>query len=364
MRIGVITLEAGHNYGGILQCYATMRQLQKYGHDVEFLRVVPKNGGRLEYIKSIFATRSLKSLFSLKKSGFVFSPEESQEMTEVFDGFRSRYMKLSPLQTAETVGDYAQANYDAVLIGSDQTWAGLYNRNNAVFIGWKPVFKGKRLSYACCSPYSKLADAKRKHELAGYLNKFDYISVRDSNTQKLIRSIIGRDVDIVPDPTELSMFEEFVNIPRVIEGDYILTYVLGDEIKGGHKVAFAKIKEQYGDIPVIGVKTANLSTGVHAVADKMMDRLTPEQWVNLIYHAKAIYTDSFHAILFSMKYHKPFLAYYVLAVRSSRLKYLRAKYNTTNIVSSVDEIKPLEVVNNAPVDTTFFDKIMKDNGML
>lgn len=364
MRIGVITIEAGHNYGGILQCYAFMKQLQSYGHDVEFLRVYPHSYGLIDRVRSILATRNIFSLIFGKKSHAVFCQEESAEMTIVFDKFREEYMKLSPLQTYKTVGEYANNNYDAIIIGSDQTWAGLYNRNNAVFIGWQPKFKGIKMSYACCSPYKHIYDPIRKRQLSNFLKDFNYISVRDKNTQTLIKSIIGKNVDIVPDPTELRSFDEFVQDEPVIKGKYIVIYVLGDEIDGGHKLALDKLKTQFGNIPIIGIKTANSNTGVHMVSDHMMNSLTPQQWVNLIYNATAVYTDSFHAILFSLKFKKPFIAYYTLSVRASRLLYLKEKYKTNNIVSCANEISKAEVLNHKAINVSFFDEIMKNNGLL
>lgn len=363
MRIGVITLEAGHNYGGILQCYAFMKQLQSYGHDVEFLRVYPHSYGFIDKIQSILATRNIFSLIFGKKSNAAFSQEESAEMTIVFDKFRKDYMKLSPLQTYKTVGEYANNNYDAIFIGSDQTWAGLYNRNNAVFIGWQPQFKGIRMSYACCSPYNHIYDPIRKRQLSKFLSKFNYISVRDKNTQTLIKNITGKIVDIVPDPTELRSFDEFVQGEPVIKGKYIVVYVLGSEINGGHRQALDKLKTQFGDIPIIGIKTANSNTGVHAVSDHMMNSLTPQQWVNLIYNATAVYTDSFHAILFSLKFKRPFIAYYTLAVRASRLLFLKEKYKTDNIVSCASEITKAEVIDHKTINISFFDEMMKKNGL-
>ncbi len=363
MRIGVITIEGGHNYGGILQCYAFMKLLQIYGHDVEFLRVLPYTYGIIDYICSTLATRNIFSLLLGKRSHAILSKDECEEMTTVFDEFREKHMKLSPLQTYKDVGNYTNRHYDAIFVGSDQTWAGLYNRNNAVFIGWKPYFNGIRMSYGCCSPYDHIFDPFRKLELTKFLNAFNYISVRDVCTQKLIRSIIGRTVDIVPDPTELYEFKEFTETKPFVKGKYIVMYVLGDEIAGGHKKALDKIKEQYGNIKVIGVKTGNANTGVHAVADEMLNSLTPQQWVNLIYNSTAIYTDSFHAILFSLKYHKPFVAYYVLSVRASRLLFLKEKYKIRNIVSCANDITNLEVVHYPMIDISFFDKIMQDHGL-
>lgn len=357
MRIGVITIEAGTNYGAVLQCYAFQKILKDMGHEVEFLRVKPASVSHSTMLRARIAVATWKDVKQLfHRDTFVALPEEKSEMNRVFDAFREQYFHMSPILDKDTVGAYANAHYDTIIVGSDQVWTWLYNPNNSTFVGWKPEFKGCRMSYASCSAYSHLRDWRRKKEIASYLAKFDYISVRDNNTQSLIKSIIGKRVDIVPDPSELYEYEEFCVDKTPIEGPYIFVYVLGSEINGGHCLAIEKIRSQYGNIPVLGVKTANQMTGVHAIADVMLDNLTPQQWVNYLSKAKVVYTDSFHAILFSMKYAIPFVGYYKNLVRASRLLYLLQKYPEATIVDHSNKIGMVIVISGQKIG---IDPILK-----
>lgn len=360
MRIGVITVEAGTNYGAVLQCYAFQKILKDMDNDVEFLRVKPAPVSSLTLLRARLAVatwRDLKQLFH--RDTIVELPDEKKEMNIVFDAFREHFFQMSPILDKESVGDYANAHYDAIIVGSDQVWTWLYNPNNASFVGWSPEFKGRRMTYASCSAYSCLRDWRRKHQIAGFLSKFDYISVRDITTQKLIRNITGKEVDIVPDPSELYDYEEFRAFSPNIDAPYIFVYVLGSEINGGHKLAIEKIKRQYGELSVIGVKTANQLTGVHAIADAMLDNFTPQQWVSYLSHAKVVYTDSFHAILFSIKFGVPFVGYYKNTIRASRLLYLHQKYPEAMIVSDSGEINMITTIKGSKIGTSPINKMMR-----
>ena len=42
MKIGILTFHCAHNYGAVLQCYATQEFLHSKGYDVEVINYRPK----------------------------------------------------------------------------------------------------------------------------------------------------------------------------------------------------------------------------------------------------------------------------------------------------------------------------------
>lgn len=360
MRIGVITIEAGTNYGGILQCYAFQKVLKDKGHEVEFLRVKPAPVSRFMLLRARLAVATWKDIKQLfHRNTITEIPEEKSELTAVFDAFRERYFQMSPILDKDAVGEYANAHYDTIIVGSDQVWTWLFNPSNSTFVGWKPEFKGCRLSYASCSAYSNLRDSRRKKEIASYLAKFCYISVRDVTTQVLVRNITGKQVDIVPDPSELYDYHEFLSENRRISGSYIFAYILGSEIEGGHSLAIQKMREQFGSIPVIAVKIGSSICGINSIADQRPDNLTPQQWVSMLANATAVYTDSFHAVLFSLKFGVPFVAYYKDAIRASRMSFLQKKFPSCTIVSSAFEIGQIDSIKEGCNDNVLLEKLQE-----
>lgn len=142
----------------------------------------------------------------------------------------------------------------------------------------------------------------------------------------------------MPDPSLLYAFEEFQTAHIVPEHPYILTYILGDEIKGGHATALEKIRQTVGDLPIYAISIPGNNSDIHPLADKVYQALSPVEWVAMFRHATFVYTDSFHAIMFSLKFSVPFVAYYRNIVRSSRLQDLKNR-GIDSIYGSVEEMK-------------------------
>lgn len=348
MRIGILTFHRGNNYGGILQCYALQQVLKKLGHTVEVIDYRHNdNRGLVRKLYSKYSTADNIGEFLSSLSDFIcnhrtvpFDKALNDASIKEFDKFRSTYLNISKTLDSNTIGDYANAEYDLIITGSDQVWTSLFDDPMVYMIDLKPQFQGKRMSYAACSAHKNLRGSQR-NVVKGCLSKFDLITVRDSTTQQLVKNVLGKAPQIVPDPSLLYPYDEFKTQKQT--EPYILTYILGDEIEGGHDVALRKIKQQVGDLPVYAIVIPCNSRDITKYADKVFETLSPEQWVDMFYHARYVYTDSFHAIMFSLKFEKPFVAYYRNKIRSSRLIDLKNKginciYSNANEICNTSQI--------------------------
>ena len=342
MRIGILTFHRGNNYGAILQCYALQQVLKKLGHTVEVIDYCHNdNRGLVRKLYSKYSTADNIGGFLSSLSDFIckhrtvpFDKALNDASIKEFDKFRSTYLNISKPLDSNNIGDYANAEYDLIITGSDQVWTSLFDDPMVYMIDWKPQFQGKRMSYAACSAHKNLRGSQR-NVVKGCLSKFDLITVRDSTTQQLVKNVLGKVPQIVPDPSLLYPYDEFKTQKQT--EPYILTYILGDEIEGGHDVALRKIKQQVGDLPVYAIVIPCNSRDITKYADKVFETLSPEQWVDMFYHARYVYTDSFHAIMFSLKFEKPFVSYYRNKIRSSRLIDLK-KRGIDSIYSNANEI--------------------------
>ena len=122
------------------------------------------------------------------------------------------------------------------------------------------------------------------------------IGVREFAGAQIVRELTGRDVKVVLDPTMLqtakwwSEIEERPIIPGIdLEGPFCLKYVLGDD------TASAKIAERCGrdGLGLVDLTDIHLPVG-------------PAEFVWLIHHSALVCTDSFHATVFSLLFHRPF----------------------------------------------------------
>ncbi len=367
MKIGILTLHYGHNYGGVLQCYALQSYLTSQGHVVEIIDFVPTEQrsfitrvkGRLKTIgtpKDLINT--IRDCYNVTQNRNRVVANNKQQFNSIFDKFRADRLKLSARVDERNIATLAP-NYDAVIVGSDQVWTLLYSKSHTYFFDWIPQNSPcKIISYAACSAHS-FAKGNTRKVLGKYLSRFDKIGVRDKTSYELVKSIDQNlDPQIVIDPTALWDFKEFDNQEKNPNEEYIFTYILGTEIKGGHQKALSKIKSTVGDLKVISIILPESASNIESLSDEIVTDATPEQWVNYIRNAAFIYTDSFHGIMFSLKFRKRFLAYYANVIRASRLIDLKNRFPDISIVDNADS--PFELYEPQELNTDSSEAFLAD----
>lgn len=149
-----------------------------------------------------------------------------------------------------------------------------------------------------------------------------------------------------------------------IKEKYIFTYILGADIKEGNEKVIEEIKKIYGNIKVVAVGIPFAMSGglnFYPWADEVIYDAAPEDWLNYIKNAEFIYTDSYHGALFSMKFHKPFLAYYSEKNRAPRFMDLAERYNIDRyIVNTLEEAIEKESICKE-IDYTEIDKLIDEH---
>lgn len=341
MKIGVLTMNYAQNYGGVLQSYGLLKYLEKLEHDVEIINY--RNSG-VNSIGSIVSKmeRRLKSESKPAQNKLPKRPL-TEKYLQNFKDFKTNQLSYTSLTDENDISRIC-SDFDVVIVGSDQIWNDVYTNKLAYYFDWE--FSGKKIAYAACTILEQ-APASRRHKLKRLLNGFDKITVRDNNTANYVRGLINITPDLVVDPSCLHNYSEFIGA-NPIGKPYILTYILSGEISGSNRNAIQLIKQNMGDISVVSVCIPSVSVAAQSISDIMLEEATPIDWVNLFYHASFVYTDSFHGIMFSMKYQRPFIAYMKDGQRKSRLQDLIDRYNLGNIVTNVNQIP--QVLKNGIID--------------
>ena len=338
MKIGILTYHFGTNFGGQLQCYALSKVLESLGHNVVVVNYSPTrhNDNILQDVKS--ALRCLKSQRSVNATFAVLF--YSRGMRRAFHLFQSQHLNIGPSCELTNFAD-VYPNLDALVVGSDQVWAPAHHDSAAYFFNFKETFTGRKISYAPCCAINRVED-KNKEKISSLLVSFNAISARNIETQHFVKDLIGKEVPIVSDPTFLHSFEEFSS-PKVPKKKYILTYILGEEIIGGHKNVIEKIKKDYGDMPVYSINLTASKPHYFSWSDKTYHTLDPVDWVAFIKSASFLYTDSFHGVVFAMKFNIPFLAYYKERIRASRFIDLIERFNLKNIIDCANAVMNVDL---------------------
>lgn len=199
-------------------------------------------------------------------------------------------------------------NFSSVLVGSDQLWRPANIAGNFYTLNFVPEEINK-VAYATSFGLKSVRE-NQKEIAAAFLNRIQYLSSREESGVQIIRELTGRDAQLVCDPTLLLSHEEwerYVSHEPIIDGEYILMYLLGDNQQ--HRRYVKKLAEM-SHCKVVGVlHGAGYIHGDEKMVDEAPTDIGPFEFLNLVKHAKYICTDSFHGCVFATIFQRNFYVF-------------------------------------------------------
>ncbi len=306
--IGIITFHKYYNYGTALQAYALQNYISKHYSDcdVELIDYTVKN----EFVgKKLILTRIKRLSEYLKnfKKYYVLYRNRPYQIIkkQAFDVFFKESMVVSEngADTVEALPAICD-KYDAVMVGSDQTWNPFVSTKGVFLLEWLDGKKKKKLAYAPSIGISNLPDGYRERYKTA-LSDFKFLSCRERGGAEFLSELLGKNVEFVLDPTLLLKPEDWEEIatPIDIKEPYLLTYFLGDN-KSHRKAAERIAKEK--NLKIVALPVSHLE-----INNKNIKKMYggPGEFVSLIKNAAFVCTDSFHGTMFSINFHKDFMAF-------------------------------------------------------
>ena len=367
-KIGLLTFHYSNNFGGVLQCYALYKFLKLKGYETEVINYIHSNYKKQSILrgigirKNIFKSEMVDLVPSTLFKRILIKARYKKKISSKFNKFRESYMELSDEVDENSIISILY-KYDSIIVGSDQVWNPGRRKQKHYFLDFGEFFKGHKISYAADSTISEVESDHVAH-LSRALKEFHKISVRNDHTRLFVENLTGVKPPIVCDPTLLVSFSELVNKGKIRfnpEEKFILVYVLGRDINGSNKKLIKKIKEKYGYIKVYAIVIPTMKFNIPDYVDKVLYDLDPIEWLELFRKATFIVTDSFHGTLFSLKYHKPFIAYYAEKYRATRFIDLGKRYGIEGfIVNKVEDIDIKNSLDKTP-DYDRLDKLINEH---
>lgn len=307
--IGIITFHGSHNYGSVLQAYATQKLLTNLGYKSEIINFRMKS--QKEYYK-LYPTRyGIRTIIG----NVMLLPYHNNRKTRFvkFENFMKNRYVLSGIEL-ETYDDLktVASKYDIYLTGSDQIWSNripelVRSDLNYTGVYFLDFVKGdkKRISFASSVGEANEKDLADKAEL---LKKFSYLSTRETYGVNLLSKLTGKPVFKVLDPTLMISKEEWISIASkepLVKGKYIFLYTLRGVRKG---LAWGKHLSELGKRLNMKVICISPFFPVLTPGIKNIYNAGPEDFINLINNASLVFTDSFHGTAFSINLNKPFFS--------------------------------------------------------
>lgn len=314
MRIGILTYHRSLNYGAVMQSAALAEQL-KSRFPSEEVEIIDYSSAKMDrYYKMITVYRGKESAIHLGKR------------IEMYRAFKRGWKQL-PLSKERLSTDninrfeaWLGNRYDILITGSDAVWN--YSKRgipNPYFLSGKT--SAKRFSYAAScnglgiSSYDDITKEQRDY-LKDSFEKFEYIGVRDEQTEKLVHAVCPS-LQVYHNCDPSIMYGDLSGCDRTklvqkLKDKYgfdpnkpTIGFMLSN-LNGGFREEIAhRLKEKYGDkYQTVSLYSYNKYADIPYVSD-----LSPQEWSIIFGLFDLTISKYFHGTMFSLLNHTPVIAF-------------------------------------------------------
>lgn len=324
-KIGIITHYYGsRNIGGLLQSYAMCVALSKLEVKAEqicyrpvledpkirVLAVRLKVEQILHCPPKQLVKKITEKILKIKKETNAKEQRKIDLQWKRFKEFEKIIPHSQDIYTDTTLTKVNEI-YDAFVCGSDVIWHPGNLMHPAYYLQFADKNKLK-ISYA--ASMGRLPETvTEKKEFSNNIRNISYISVRERSTADYLKKTEDIDARVVLDPTLLLDAEEWMTLEKVEvvpKDPYVFCYFLGENEKSRENaVEFCKKRNlQMIYLPYIMGYARKADIALNQYGNGIYN-YGPEDVVALIHHAEYVFTESFHAVVFSTIYNKKFFAF-------------------------------------------------------
>lgn len=315
--IGLVTCYFHHNYGSMLQAYATEMIMRRMGLPYQTIAC----RAPIDYMEENKALYILKKLLigdwkmrigkmkieREKRRNPVFAKNWAVR-DAAFNRFAAESFHLSPLCKSRAELTAMADNYSAFLVGSDQLW-----RTDSVEHGYYTLEwvsdDIRKVAYSTSIGVKEVPWFQVKKNRR-FMNRFDFMALREQSACDLVKRLTGRDVQVVLDPTLLFNGDDWLKLQQagpLTKGKYIFCYLLGNN---PWQRDFIRKVRQRTRLKIVALQ--HLDEYIPAdegFADEAPYDVGPREFLNYIRNAEMVFTDSFHCSVFSILYKKQFFTF-------------------------------------------------------
>lgn len=307
-KVAIVSCYFKHNYGSMLQAYATQKILDDMGIENQTINIDNNidfsRGKKRYYLSQVLNFNFIKTKFGMvklkidkkfnKDLGYNISVRDKK-----YEQFKEKFRLTEPYSTYKELTKACKDNYRSVLVGSDQLWLPVNVVADYYTLNFVPEGVD-RVSFSTSFGISSVPE-KYKEAYKEFLKKIDYLSVREDAGKKIIKNLTGKEAALVCDPTLLFNKEEWMIIQqeeRFIKCKYIFCYFLGDNIE--HRKFAERLREKTG-YKIVSLNHCDEYVKYSDIfADEKPYNVGPAEFLNLIRNAEYVCTDSFHGTVFSL----------------------------------------------------------------
>lgn len=310
MKIGTISLNINapdFNYGAILHSWAFQQYLLKlsFVDGVEIIDyTMPKLEGQFLKYPALHSLIHFHLKDALRKAIRAYKHAKRYDK---FQKFIKEHMIISSKPYTQSSLNKADLQYDTVICESDVIWSPGFSGGHfdkSFFLALDSMKKCTRIAYAPSMANGDL-NHDQEQELIELLPNLDAISCRESYEKEILQQYTNKEVTHVLDPVMLLEKEDYDAITgeRPVKERYLLIYLPVDDNKKLRYYA-AEYAKKY-ELKIVEITTTlKDKAGIVTLTTAGI-----EEFLACLKYADCIFTNSFHAICFSIIYNKNFYAF-------------------------------------------------------
>ena len=343
MKVGILTFNSAHNYGGVLQAYALQTHLESLGLEVEIInyrkpaidRVYDPYRAKGSRFALLRKYRKLKKIREVKRNH-----AWKVEKYETFENFINNTLNVTEPYTTTRQLQKANLDHDVLIAGSDQIWnTDLTKDFDAAYFLEFGRKDARRISYAASIGNDHIEE-KFQVFFKRYLNNLDFISCREESMKAILGPFTERPLHRTIDPTLLLGKEDYdkLKIDSQYKGqDYIYVHFIGSDDR------LIKVAEEMSarlNLPIIHNRTEGFFSNELAY----LYRESPERLLSIVDNARYIVTNSFHLTVFALIYERDFVTI-PHTCRPGRMNQLLGLVGLENhLIADVNHLPPLDTL--------------------
>lgn len=359
MKIGILTHPLGTNYGGLLQNFALQKVLVDLGHSPVTLDYIHHDSTKVKIFS--VAKRLVRNLAGERVPVRVWpTGREAKIISQYSDIFIKSHINTTRQVDFSELSKLKDEHFDALVVGSDQVWRGDRGHVERYFFSDFTDVAVPKIAYAASMGVDfwsfSDADTRRCKELA---KGFRAISVREDSAAKLCKEHLDIDALCVLDPTlmvDKKTYEALTDSIPACGKHQMMVYILD---KSREKMETVEKAADY-----LGLEPHTVMADAHfyEVGPKHLSRCVfppVESWIAGFRDAQFVVTDSFHGMVFSVIFNKPFVV--IANNRRGRgrfLSFLGLLGLQDRLVDKWDEASK---ILNIPIDYNAVNQVVRQN---
>lgn len=308
LNIAILTWRL-YNFGTALQSYALYHWIRNNGMECKLIKyslpstdkIIRLNPLTLSSLTGKIKNR-LRSIIDQHKNKATLN-RYSKDIKEYGKHFENFYLEMSTENTLPFPdnANYYNTNYNFIIVGSDQVWNPKY-LTETYFLDF--IDDSKKVAYAPSLGINSLSEAELTF-ITERIAKFHFLSVREKTSANLLGL---SESQVMCDPVLLLSANEWKQKLQLNhkEGNYLFVYTLSP--KDWYLDIINKSAKIYGIDKIIVVTSSNKLYFYDNSKFEIKIDVGPIEWLEYLLNAKAVVTDSFHGVCFSIIFNKDFVA--------------------------------------------------------